>query len=259
MPDHKLITVLILHQIATGATFFSVAPSGAFVLLLTRGMSHCLLMACCGGTGSLGVEPLSLLNAIPKPACVEHPLIRIYLETFFNYCPINDNNLYLTGSNNDGYGLLWSVVYGRMYRHMRTWQPSLVGLETRILTRHVPARFADVYQRFMQGVPFYRSQWDASNIEYEHNGLLRWRNNRAELKRALLRLSYTRYEQLVEHNAPNVQDAFDVALLAFFFFSFCRFLTLYIAYYWDEQPSGNSVLGICRMSSYMGYEEVALN
>ncbi|KAI0143181.1 hypothetical protein GGR57DRAFT_508251 [Xylariaceae sp. FL1272] len=184
----------------------------------------------------LGIIYISLRSSIsgkryPKIVLLTtlvRELAHAYLATFFNYCPVNDNDLYLTGPNDDGYGPLWSAVYGGMYRHIRTWHPSLAGLETEMLTHHVPAKFVDLYQRFMQGLPFYRTQWDASDIEFEQHGLLRWPNQRAELKRALLRLSYTQYEQFVEHKAPNIQDAFHVALFAFvFLFVLPIFFALY--------------------------------
>ncbi|KAI8627196.1 hypothetical protein F5Y19DRAFT_182179 [Xylariaceae sp. FL1651] len=146
-----------------------------------------------------------------------HEMVHAYLETFFNFCPVANNDVAVRGIDQGGHGLLWLRIYTMLYLNMRTWHPSLVELHSyrEARDRLVPPIFTRYYYSLTRHLPHLRDEWDATNCEYDQMGLLRWRRTgvrSAAFKRALLRLSFYDYDQFFKARVPYPETVYLVCL-----------------------------------------------
>ncbi|KAI1269961.1 hypothetical protein F5Y18DRAFT_422928 [Xylariaceae sp. FL1019] len=193
-----------------------------------------ILLSLTSATSGKRYPKIHLLNTLV------HEMVHAWLQTFFNWCPVNDNNTCVTGPQDYapgiGHGSLWHNIYSAMYLHMRTWHPSLAKLNTTTTAYEVPRMFSDRYFRYVEELPYFSRQWYATHADflaerdpesrdrmYADNfwgdrfigGHPQGHDRRGELQRALLRLNYPSYGVFVQQHAPYVQHVFNVTMLLF--------------------------------------------
>ncbi|KAI1429054.1 hypothetical protein F5Y12DRAFT_799196 [Xylaria sp. FL1777] len=143
-----------------------------------------------------------------------HEMVHAWCGLFFNWCPINNNAALIMGELDDGHGVIWLTIFETMYTHMRTWDPSLAGLESPLFVTY-PLNWEDFYYRQVQKLPWLRRAWDVTDLHpQEPTSLFRswsWRPRRKEeFKRALLRLRYDGYEDFVTTKVPFPETSYEV-------------------------------------------------
>ncbi|KAI1744857.1 hypothetical protein F4680DRAFT_443336 [Xylaria scruposa] len=132
-----------------------------------------------------------------------HELAHAYLRVFFNRCPVRGElNLVF---ENDGHGVLWQRISRDIYTHIRTWDPSLIGIGNKF-DAITSESFFNTYYRILENLPWLLSEWRVTDLRWFEPNIFRlwcWKPKRKELlKEALLRLSYDGYTHFVSTRVP---------------------------------------------------------
>ncbi|KAK5625632.1 hypothetical protein RRF57_001348 [Xylaria bambusicola] len=147
----------------------------------------------------------------PKANLVEtciHESVHAYLVSYFNFCPVNGENVFFFGPDGSGHGILFTVVYWTICGVLRAWHPIMTLDEPVLLDS--PNWWPPFYTRMT--AKLLRHEWEVTNLEpHEPSNIFRywrWRPARKiQFKKALLALSYFSFDHYVECRVPSSERA----------------------------------------------------
>lgn len=178
-----------------------------------------------------------------------HELAHAYCVLFFNYCPA-DGDIESVVEEDGGHGRLWRETNGSIISHLRSWHPSLAGLD-KPEDSEVMVFFAEVYFGWAAKIKGLSRAWDATagrgsdeteEMEMENLRVRGWKwrpGPRAELKRAMARMAHVSREHFVATRIPYPRDVLvwicPVALVFLMRFAYwCVALLEYLAGRFEE-------------------------